>query len=449
MTTISRTIGAALYARAPVDYTDRIKSSGRKQIDSLLAGGSRWWHTAGADGSNPAGAARHALTYSFLTSADPADANGFQELSSAQKQRVRDALDYISSVADLTFTEVSSGGDIRYGSNTQASSAGYARYPNEGAQVFLANNQASFQGDWANGSYAWETLLHETAHALGLKHPGAYNAGGGSTPGPYLPAAQDNRGNSVMSYHDAKDARRIVYQNNQFQVATVNPDTYQVNDIAALQYLYGAAQSQARTYSWAADAAFSQTIYNSNGASTIDLSNQTRASVVDLRAGRASSIARRDAYADMPFSARDYAALTSGGVKLSRLIGTPTYTGTNNLKIAAGSHINHAVGGSGTDSFVTNLDDNSIDGGDGDDSIFVTGGNAVIEGGNGNDTVYVIKRKGAVWDWSDDRSTLTLTRTDPRTRVVTTLATITTTNVEQVKYWKGTALKASSPLAVA
>jgi serralysin len=69
----------------------------------------------------------------------------------------------------------------------------------------MANNQAGFDGDWEAGSYTWQVLLHETAHALGLKHPGNYNAGGGGTRGPYLSKATDTRGNTLMSYHNAAE----------------------------------------------------------------------------------------------------------------------------------------------------------------------------------------------------------------------------------------------------
>lgn len=441
MTTIS-----PVRAPLPVSYTDRIKKSTNANVNAVLAGGNHWWHTQGADGSVPSAVALHTISFSFMSSASGADGNGFQPLSSAQQQRVRDALSYISSVADISFNEVASGGDIQYGSNNQSASAGYARYPEDGSQVLLANNQSSFQGSWSNGSYEWETLLHETAHALGLKHPGAYNAGGGTTPGPYLPAALDNRNNSIMSYHDGGNMQRVVYANNQFSKTTVNPDTFQTVDIAALQYLYGAPTSQAATFSWATDATISQTIFNNNSQSTIDLSNQTHSNVVDLRAGHSSSIAVHDAYADMPFTAQQYAHLTSGGRTIASLLGKPTYTGQNNLKIAAGSHIDHVVGGSGSDTVITNTEGDTVSSGAGDDKVFLTGGDATIDGGDGNDVVYVVKRAGAQWSWSSDHSTLTLTQTDARTHVTSTLATVQTTNVEAVKYWNGSALQASAAL---
>jgi len=428
----------------PVNYTDRIKASSNAQINALLAGGNRWWHDAGGSGVIPSAVAKHALTYSFIgdsTGLGAGDANGFQALDSTQQDVVRQALGYISSVVDITFTEVASGGDIQYGSNAQTNSAAYARYPNEGSQVFLANNQSTFQGSWGAGSYEWETILHETGHALGLKHPGNYNAGGGGTAGPYLPASLDNRNNTVMSYHDATTNKRIAFNSGMFQMSNLNPDTYQTLDIAALQYLYGSANSQAVNFQWADGQAMQQTIFNNNTASVLDLSNQTGTNVVDLRAGRKRSIGVHDAYADMPFTKAQYAAMTSGGRKLTSLLGVPTYTGANNVTIANGSTINRAVGGAGNDSVILNADADTVDGGDGNDGFFVTTGSADITGGNGDDTVYIMKKAGAAWTLSSDQATLTLTKTDARTHVVSTLQTLNLSGIEHVKYWNGSALK--------
>jgi serralysin len=434
-------------AAAAVDYTDRIKKSGRISTDALLAGGNRWFHDAGASGAQPSATAKKTLSYSFIESASGlsgSDANGFQALSSSQRDRVRDTFEYLSTLIDVDFTEVNGGGDIQYGSNAQSASAGYARYPNEGSQVFIANNQSGFSGDWDEGSYSWQVLLHETAHALGLKHPGNYNAGGGGTAGPYLGKSADNRNNTLMSYHDAKNMTRIEYDGGAFSKTQVHAGTYQAYDIEALQYLYGASTSaSAQSYSWAAGAALSGTVWNPNAGSEIDLSNQSGRNVVDLRAGKSSSIGIVDPYSDMPFSKAQYAKLKSGGKTLTSLIGTPTYTGQNNLKIAAGSQFTRAVGGSGSDSFVANTVGGTLDGGAGDDSLYWTGGNLQAVGGSGNDTLLLKKVSGANWTVAGDGSSAVLSKRDKKTGVVTTLATVAMSGIESVRYWNGSALKAT------
>jgi serralysin len=437
---------------APVDYTDTIKKRGRITTDALLAGGNRWFHTLGASGEIPSAVAKKTISFSFIESAaglNGTDANGFAALNTTQRDRIRDAFGYLSELIDVQFTEVGSGGDIQFGSNAQANSAGYARYPNEGSQVFMANNQAGFASDWGDGSYVWQTLLHETAHALGLKHPGNYNAGGGGTAGPYLSAAADNRNNTIMSYKNASNMTRIAYDNGSFSKSVVNASTFQAYDIEALQYLYGESSTvTAKAYSWEAGLAFSNTLWNPNEGSEINLANQTGLNVVDLRAGKRSSIGIVDPYADMPYTKAGYAALKSGGSPLTAILGRPTYTGVNNLMIAAGSQFTRGIGGSGSDSFVANTIGGHLDGGGGDDNLYWTGGNLQAVGGEGNDTLLLKKVAGATWTVNAEGTEAVLRRTDPRTQVVTTLSTVSLSGIESVRYWNGTTLKPTSAAAL-
>lgn len=442
-------------AALPADYTNTVKLTKDKTLNPLLAGGNHWWHTPGGDGSVPSAVATHALTYSFMSGSS--SSTNFAALTDDQKTTVREALAYISSVANVSFSEVGSGGNISYGTNDQTltHSAGYASYPNDGGEVFLANNVSSFSASWDPGSFTWATLLHETGHALGLKHPGNYNAGGGGTPGPYLTKTLDNQSSTIMSYNnDAQNMKRISYNGSAFATSNVNPDSFQTLDIAALQYLYGAPTSvTATTYTFTSDDIFSRTIWNSNPDSALDLSQLTANNVVDSREGKFSSIGIRDPYSDMdPYFTRDsYALLQAGGKKLTALVGIPTYSGANNLAIARGSHINSVTGGSGNDIIITNADSNTVDGGDGNDAVFVSAlaGGAVttVTGGTGDDTVYVAKKSGALWTLSG--GTLTLTQTDKKTNVVTTLATVDMSGVEHVNYWNGKAIKSSGTLVTA
>lgn len=451
-------VGRVAARIAPViDYTDRIKPSSVSTTNALLAGGSRWWHAPGGDGSTPSSVALNTINFSFMGSASGGDADGFATLNGTQQSYIRAALAYISTVANISFNEVGAGsGEIQIGSNFQAGSAGYARYPNDpgGGTVFLANNQSSFTADggaWDPGSYEFMTIVHEVSHALGLKHPGKYNAGGGVTPGPYLSKALDNRKNTIMSYYDAPNAKVISYSGGTFTSSTVNPLGYGAFDIAALQYLYGAANpASGQTYSWNTDQKFIQTLWDPTGQSTIDLGNQTKNNVVDLRAGRTSSIAIRDAYAEMPFSAAEYARMTTvvngKTVKLSSVLGKPTYTGANNLTIAAGSQINGVTGGSGSDTIITNEYADTVATGDGSDAVYLTGlaagiNGTSIDGGDGNDTLYVRKMRGFVWTF-DGSTTLTLSTAATRTTAAVDVAQVSVQGIESIKYWNGSSYAA-------
>ena len=154
-------------------------------ISALLASGTPHWGSNGTvlDGSAVGGAVT--VTYAFLTSSrqvSSADSSGFATMSTAQRAAVRQALAAWSAVANITFVETTdvSGATIAFGTNRQyGQSAAYAYYPStasQGGQVFLANDSAANSSPTL-GSYGYLTLVHEIGHALGLKHPGNYNAG--------------------------------------------------------------------------------------------------------------------------------------------------------------------------------------------------------------------------------------------------------------------------------
>ena len=305
-------------------------TSGDKKIDALLLGGTAdWWHPYDAVATNgtaqvsvaakglAATSSATALTFGFMsTQPGGQQMTGFQEMTAGQKDAVRAAFAYYSKLINVTFTEVAGDGaaEINFGTNVQASSAGYANPPNasatkDKAYLFLANNAAT-NGDpgMQEGGYGWLTTLHEIGHTLGLKHPGNYNAGGGGTPAPYLPAAEDDHQHTIMSYKDNNVSRGV------------NATTAMVYDVEALQYLYGANQGA----STAASGAFSftpgnsylQTLWSTNGTDTIDLSQLTNASAVDLNAGAYSSI------------------------NITAPAATTVYSGNQNVGLAYGSKIN-------------------------------------------------------------------------------------------------------------
>jgi hypothetical protein len=159
------------------------------------------------------------VTYSFLTSvpgyysAGADERNHFVALNAAQKQAARDAFAAYSAVANITFQEVASGaGSINIGTADLGSGiGGWAYYPRSGytgsndgnawGDVWITNRYSSYTTP-TPGSHSYLTYIHEIGHAIGLKHPGNYNAGGGGTPGPYLPTAEDSSQYTVMSYYN-------------------------------------------------------------------------------------------------------------------------------------------------------------------------------------------------------------------------------------------------------
>ncbi|NBS00787.1 MAG: hypothetical protein EBS72_01250, partial [Rhizobiales bacterium] len=399
-------------------------TSGDTNVDALLMGGTgQWWHTPGslatkstapADvihaglSSLTASSAQHTLTYSFLTSlpatASSYDKNGFAVMSATQQTAVKKALDYISTLIDVKFTLATTAGqgDINFGQNNQSGSAGYANPPYQGggnpSYLMLASN-ASSNSDFSVGSYGWETLIHEIGHTLGLKHPGNYNAGGGGTPAPYLPAETDTRRYTVMSYNNPTDSTNVtakaVTGGTSYSWTSINPQSFMLYDIAALQYLYGSNEVAAyQTMTFAADYKGMQTIWAPAGGK-IDASAMSLSNIIDLRAGYFSSIGIQGP-SNLP----------------SSIASNQTYTGMNNVAIAYGSVINDAVGGSGNDAF------------------YVNAGNDNIDGGAGTDVVYLY---GSAGDWTISGTSSLQTAINKNSSVTQTLK-----NIETISYYDAT-----------
>jgi serralysin len=233
--------------------------------------------------------------YADYASYDPpqTEPDTFAPFTFRQQESVRAAFAALSSFTDLTFAEVTAdpgSATLRYAMSTLPDTA-YAFYP----------DTASIGGDaWFNavdynrptpGNYAFVSIIHETGHALGLKHGHEF---------PALSPDQDSLEYSVMTYRSYPGAALDGYRNETFGY----PQTYMMYDIAALQRLYGAdftTNADASVYSWSpttgqmsingvgqaapgANRVF-MTIWDGGGNDTYDLSNYTTSITVDLRPG--------------------------------------------------------------------------------------------------------------------------------------------------------------------
>ncbi|NYZ22440.1 M10 family metallopeptidase C-terminal domain-containing protein, partial [Azospirillum oleiclasticum] len=332
--------------------------TGNTSIDALLAGNGYRWNAGAAVGTPVT------ITYSFPSTlpgyyaANAAERNGFQAVTAGMKAGIRAVLDVYEQVCNVTFVEASSGvGQMTFAQSRMGSgSAAYAYY---GGSTGVSGD-VFFNVDYAPnktltpGTYGFMTAIHEIGHAMGLKHPGNYNAGGGGTAGPYLPASTDKVAYTVMSYNGGT-------------LSNANPQTLQLFDIRALQYLYGANMNWAigdDSYSISNAAPVTKTIWDAGGTDTIDASNQTRAATIRLTAGSFSSIGVN----------------ASGGAAV------------NNFAIAYGATIENAIGGSGNDTIFGNAVDNILTGG---------AGNDVIDGGAGNDTAVFSGQLSQYRIWRD------------------------------------------------
>jgi serralysin len=303
------------------------------------------------------------LTYTFdlknILGTDDASPNA-TSFSKVQEDAARLALHEYENLAQLKFRELPAGGLEKANLTfTNVSSLGSAAGE---ASTLQANN-----GDYSNvviridasdknyadvavGQDAYETLLHEIGHSLGLKHPRSYGSGGQGSELPFLATDKDNTQYTMMSYNmptyileDGTDLNNMS--------GAVSAKTPLLYDIAAIQKLYGTNQnynSGDNVYRFEKDIDPRMSIWDGGGVDKIDVSNQTQKQVIDLRAGEFSSLG----------SAK--LLYTDNSIEL--------YPAKNNVSIAYNTIIENAIGSNQDDKIIGNSVANQLTGGLGKDS---------------------------------------------------------------------------------
>ncbi len=308
----------------------------------------------GVSWSTPGTAAN--VTWGVRTSnSGQTDASGnatpFIGLTAAQIAAVKAALAQYSEVGNITFTQVNPGGTTNnatmlfgaYSSDSDGAGA-YANYPGTTAisgDVSLNNTSVSTTSI-PTGSYSAFAILHETGHAVGLAHPGDYNAAPGQslTYDANAQFSQDDQQYSVMSYFD---------ESNTTSSYNSYPDTLMLYDILAVQQLYGANMTTrsgdtvygfntnaGAIYNFSGNTTPAFSIWDGGGNDTIDASGYSQNQVINLHDGTFSDI---------------------GGLK-------------GNVSIAFNATIENAIGGSGADSIAGNVVSNTLTGGAGADNFY-------------------------------------------------------------------------------
>lgn len=328
------------------------------RIDVLIEGRGASWNPSGVKSSPTS------ITYSFAKTlayvADPEDTAGFTEFTGAQKEAVRKFLALAGTIVNINFSEVietassSTGfGQIRMANNDQTS-AGYALSPGSGGElsgdVFISND--TINSSYAQGTYDYDTLIHEITHAIGLKHPGNYNDGQepSTAPGNYLASSEDSKTLSVVSYAEHPQGLQRI--------------DFGPYDLLALDYLYGLRpyNTGSTRYSYSDSVGQQlQTIYDTDGIDTLDLSQLTTPSIINLNGGKSSSLGR----------------ISSG---------SNAGVATDNLQVAFGSDIEQVIGSNQSDQITGTAVQNVFTG---------KGGNDTLDGAGGIDTaIFLGSRSG-------------------------------------------------------
>lgn len=356
------------------------ESSGDSTVDALVAGTSYKWGPIGLMGQSVT------VTYSFMTSVPSYNAGitSFEVFNEAMKAATRLAMAEWSEVANITFVEVSdagSGGMIRLGTETMTDAAGYAYYPSTsalGGDIWIANNFA-YNTAPVVGEYGYLTLMHEIGHAIGLKHPGNYNSGGGGTEGPYLPSSVDNTDNTVMSYTDGS----VRY-----------PTSVGSYDALAARYLYGySGTGTIGNVTFGADTA--ETFTGDSGVQYVHA--RDGADYIALLGGNDGVAAGAGIDTVLGGDGNDLmygnlgSDLLSGGSGADTIFGGqndgPATAGSDDSYLAFRSGIETIVGGDGGDALYGNLGADLVRGGGGVDQLFGGQDADTLSGGAGNDSL--------------------------------------------------------------
>ena len=331
----------------------------QQAADEITRDNYRWYDTNG-DGKTD-------VTYEFRTTAGPLFSalglSGFSEFNQAQKDSARQAMDQWSDMANVRFTEKGQGGQgegsISLGNFTESTGGQNAfatHLPSEATQRVLADNPhypraGAVSQIWLAGTDESHTApshtneghltnIHEIGHALGLSHP-FRNSPTGSSYGTAT-YAEDTVGHSLMSYWSEHHTGQSFVKNG----INHQPSTPMVDDIAAIQKLYGAnheTRAGDTTYGFNSNAGREAyhlnsssdapvfTIWDGGGVDTLDVSGFSDNQLINLNEGAPSDI---------------------GGMK-------------KNVFIAKGATIENAKGGPGNDIFISNLTQNILTGGGG------------------------------------------------------------------------------------
>jgi Ca2+-binding RTX toxin-like protein len=330
------------------------------------------WNATPGTGAN--------VTYGFRQT-NNGDESTFFQLTAAQIAAVQSVLAMYSEVCGLTFTAANPNG---YTDNATMLFASYNTNDGSGAYAYYPGSTSSSAraGDvWLNysvsttslppGTYSYAAIAHEVGHAVGLSHPGEYNAAPNVsiTYSAHAQFVQDTHQYTVMSYFD---------ESNTTGSYGSHPDTLMLFDIYALQQIYGANTSTRAgntiygfnstaggVYDFTSNTNPALCIWDGAGIDTLDLSGYSQNQTINLNAGAFSS---------------------TGGL-------------VNNISIALDCIIENAVGGGSADNIYLSSQsiDNVVDGGGGSDTVHVwyelgsgytltgTAGDFVMTGAGGSD----------------------------------------------------------------
>ncbi|WP_165837586.1 M10 family metallopeptidase C-terminal domain-containing protein [Zavarzinia aquatilis] len=359
------------------------------------------------------------MTFAYTSSAAEYTEDGYEAVNGLvafgdpQKAGVQRMLDNVAAVTQLSFqltTDTSANlrfamvDSIDSGASDTLHVPGGSNNSAEATPPDPTNFPDYAHGDaWFNktaynspvpGTFGWAAgIAHEIGHALGLKHGHASQTVHGEA-FPKLPNDHDSQEYSIMTY------KRYVGSPTVGNTAADYPIGLMQDDIAALQYLYGAnftTNAGNSVYTWSTTTGrmsingtpqqdqaparnmIFQTIWDGGGNDTYDFSNYgSQALNVDLRPGNWTTVSNEALGTQRAWLGADDGVnhFARGNIANALLYNND-----------ARSLIENAIGAGGNDTITGNDADNVLDG---------RGGGDTLDGGNGTDTVSYSASSAAV-----------------------------------------------------
>ena len=349
------------------ESVNSVNNTGKFFVDGLLWG-DKWT-------SGPVTYQFDSGFYRFNFSGNVVDGDGFDWFN-VERLAVKRALAAWSSVANIQFQESSADStDIAFyvddlfgalGLSDTPSSPGPGQENN--TTVFGVNDPSWTNAGLAKGGFAYQTILHEVGHAIGMAHP--HDDGGGSiiypgVDGPFDSGAYGMNQDAwtIMSYVSFS-----THSANPLSNVFANPATPMALDIAAAQHIYGANMNfQTGNNNYVLPKAdgvgtFYWCIWDAGGTDTVSTGATSTDATIDLRWA--------------PLVGRH-----AGGF-MSSVDGVH-----GGCTIANNAAIERALGGGGDDVITGNQFNNFLAGGFGGDLIRGLGGNDTLRGGLGKDAL--------------------------------------------------------------
>ncbi|WP_457090941.1 M10 family metallopeptidase [Microvirga sp. P5_D2] len=356
--------------------TVSVQSTGNQDIDGVLS--TSRWNSLNLNYSFPVNAGYLGSAYGKGETQ-----NNFAGLTQLQAQAARKVLGVVSSLTNLTFTEMqetqSNHATLRMARSDEPEAAWtYLPGQAEEAGDSWFGNSIGWFDEPVQGEYAYYVFMHEILHAIGLKHGNETTGFGAMTPG------HDSMEYSVMTYRSYVGSSGQYLENEYWGFA----QTPMMVDIAALQHLYGAnfgTHAGNTAYTWnpetgqafingagqdvPGDNRVLMTVWDGGGVDTYDLSNYATNLRVDLRPGEWSSV-----------SSSQTAMLGDENPARGNIANAMLHQGDIR------SLIENAIGGPGSDIIIGNQGSNTLNGGSGADKLSGLGGSDTLVGGPGKDS---------------------------------------------------------------